>query len=436
MKRSPSVRAEQHLVPVIVGAVLGTVLCLTLAACSDLTSLDQEAPSRIPADSLERPENAALLVQSAIGDFECALANYIVAGGLVGDELANSNLANRLWDYDRRTILPINSVYSTNTCGGDPTVYTVLSIARFDGDNALRLLDGWTDEQVPGRTQLIATAAAYAGYSLILLGEGMCSAALDVGPELTPAQVLAEAEARFNRAIDAAMAAGDDQILNLALLGRARARLGLGNKAGAAADAALIPMDFEVDATYSAAKPQRENLVFTFVTQSLLGTVDVPFRGLTFGGMPDPRVSVIDAGVPGQDEATPMFLPAKYPAFESPIAFARWEEAQLILAEAAVAGGDVGGAVAIINTLHDNAGLPPYGGGTPDEVMSQIIEERSRELFLEGQRLGDIIRYGLPLFPAVGAPFPVGASISGVFGTQVCFPLPAVERNNNPNVPD
>ncbi|MBA2458981.1 MAG: RagB/SusD family nutrient uptake outer membrane protein [Gemmatimonadales bacterium] len=63
-------------------------------------------------------------------------------------------------------------------------------------------------------------------------------------------------------------------------------------------------------------------------------------------------------------------------------------------------------------------------------MMSQIIEERRRELFLEGHRLGDIIRYGLPLFPAPGTPFYVG----GEFGTQVCFPLPAVERDNNPNI--
>ena len=134
-----------------------------------------------------------------MGDFECALANYVVAGGLVGDELANANLINRLWDYDRRTILPTNSVYSTQICGDDPTVYTVLSVARYDGDHALGLLDGWTDEQVPGRIGLIATAATYAGYSLVLLGEGMCSAALDVGPELTPAQILAEADAQIHQ---------------------------------------------------------------------------------------------------------------------------------------------------------------------------------------------------------------------------------------------
>jgi hypothetical protein len=421
------------------GAALAGVCCLTLAACSDITSLKQEAPGRINAGDLEKPESAALLVESAVGDFECALGDYIVAAGLVGDELANANLANRLWDFDRRTILPTNTVYSTESCEGvggqaDPTVYTTLSTARFDADNALRLLDGWTDEQVPGRIGLIATAAAYAGYSLVLLGEGMCSAALDVGPELSPAQVLTEAEARFTRAIDAATTAGDDQTLNLALLGRARARLGLGNLAGAGADAALIPAGFRVDATYSGAKTQRENLVFTSLYRDLLHTVDVPFRDVTFGGDPDPRVAVVDAGTTGADAATEIFQALKYPSIDSPIPVARWEEAQLILAEADVAAGDVGGAVGIINTLHTNADIPAYGGGTPEEVKGQVIEERRRELFLEGQRLGDIIRYGLSLFPAPGAPFPAGASTSGVYGTQVCFPLPTVERDNNPNI--
>jgi hypothetical protein len=419
------------------GAALAGVVCLTLAACSDITSLKQDAPSRINSGDLETPENAPLLVASAVGDFECALGDYIVAQGAVGDELANANLANRIWDFDRRTILPTNTVYSSQSCDdGDPTVYTTLSTARYDADNALRLLDGWTDEQVPGRIGLIATAAAYAGYSLVLLGEGMCSVALDVGPELTPAQIMAEAEARFTRAIEAATAAGDDQTLNLALVGRARARLDLGDKTGAGADAALVPADFVVEATYSGAKTQRENLVFTALYRDLLYTVDVPFRDVTFGGAPDPRVSVVDAGTGGADVTVEIFQPLKYPAIESPIPVARWEEAQLILAEADVAAGDVGGAVGIINTLHTNADIPAYGGGTPDEVMSQIIDERRRELFLEGQRLGDIIRYGLPLFPAPGAPFPVGGTDTGVYGTQVCFPLPAVERNNNPNIPD
>jgi hypothetical protein len=436
MRQRSAHRTGRRVTRFAVSAVLAAGLGATLAACRDITSLEQETPSRIGAGDLEKPENATLLVKSAIGDFECALANYVVAGGLVGDELANANLTNRLWDYDRRTILPTNGVYSTTRCGGDPTVYTTLSTARYDADHVLKLLDGWTDEQVEGRIGLIATAAAYAGYSLVLLGEGMCSAAIDVGPELTPAQILAEAEARFTRAIDAIGTGGDAQIRNLAILGRARARLDLGKMEEAAADATQIPLEFVVNATYSNAKDSRQNVVYNFMYQLRAATVDTPFRDVTFAGVPDPRVTVVDDGKPGSDNVTPMFLPAKYAAFETPIPVASWEEAQLILAETYVAGNDIPTAVSIINDLHARAGIPGYAGATASEVMAQVIEERRRELFLEGQRLGDIIRYGLALSPAAGTPFPAGAGFSGVYGTQVCFPLPAAERLNNPNIPD
>jgi hypothetical protein len=40
-------------------------------------------------------------------------------------------------------------------------------------------------------------------------------------------------------------------------------------------------------------------------------------------------------------------------------------------------------------------------------------------------------RYGIALNPAAGTAFPGGG---GLYGTQSCFPLPDVERANNPNI--
>ena len=45
-------------------------------------------------------------------------------------------------------------------------------------------------------------------------------------------------------------------------------------------------------------------------------------------------------------------------------------------------------------------------------------------------RLGDIHHFGLTIQPAAGAAYPA----SGVYGTQSCFPLPDVERINNPTI--
>jgi starch-binding outer membrane protein, SusD/RagB family len=63
--------------------------------------------------------------------------------------------------------------------------------------------------------------------------------------------------------------------------------------------------------------------------------------------------------------------------------------------------------------------------------LAQLVEERRRELFLEGHRLGDIRRYNLAMSPAAGTAYPGGG---GTYGSQSCFPLPDVERINNPNI--
>jgi hypothetical protein len=151
-----------------------------------------------------------------------------------------------------------------------------------------------------------------------------------------------------------------------------------------------------------------------------------------WGGSPDPRVAATDLGVVGTDGHTEVWAADKYSAITAPIPIAKWEEAQLILAEAAVAANQLSTAEDIINTLHSNAGIPAYDatGASQEEVMAQVIEERRRELFLEGHRLGDIRRYDLPLVPAPGATYVNG----GTYGDQRCFPLPDVERIHNPNL--
>lgn len=402
---------------------------LTIAACN----LEQEAPSRVIANDLYAPGNAQLLVISTISDFECALGQYIIATGLVGDELIDAQLSQTGWDYDRRTIVAGLTGYATLQCGSVqvPGYYTPISIARATADKILTALEGWTDAEVTGRQDLIAQAATFAGYALVLLGETSCSAAIDGGPEMTPTQLLTEAEARFTKAITAAQAANNTDFLNMARVGRARARIDMKKYADAKADAALVPDAYVHNATYSAANARRENLVNTQFFRGLYSSVDPSFRGLTVGGVPDPRVNVVDAGAAGQDRVTRVWRSTKYPLITSSIPIASGDEAILIAAEADVETNNLTGAVAGINKLRAKSSLPTYAGGTQAEVRAQVIDERRRELFLEGQRLGDIIRFSIPQTPAAGTVFPAKG---GVYGNQLCFPLPDVERNNNPTL--
>ena len=413
-----------------------TALALTLVttvACRDITTLQQEDPSHLDASTLFVPANAQLLVNGAISDFECSFTRYVTGSGILSDELATSISFIESYDYDRRTI-PTSAGYGTGTCTSQqiPGVYTTLSVARASADTILEKLEGWTDEEVPNRTKLIGQAAAYAGYSLVLLGEGMCSAAINIGPEMTPDQLFAEAKSRFDKAIAAATAVEDATTLHFAQLGRARAYLDMGDLANAATDAAEIPDGFMVAVNTDAADIRRQNLVYVHTIQGGLSSIDPSFRNVSWGGVADPRVAGKDLGLVGSDGHTELWSADKYETITAPMPIAKWEEAQLILAEAAVADNELPTAEGIINVLHSNAGIPAYDatGASQADVLAQVIEERRRELFLEGHRLGDIRRYDLPLVPAPGSAYTNG----GTYGDQRCFPLPDVERIHNPNL--
>ncbi|HEX6367891.1 MAG TPA: RagB/SusD family nutrient uptake outer membrane protein [Longimicrobium sp.] len=433
-------RHRAALRPGLLAAVLAAALGMGACdALDDLLSVDR--PTTVPAEVTEDPLKAQLMVNGAVADFECAFGAYVVMGGLIGEEFIDATQTADRWPYDRREVQPGDSRYATSSCQAIG-VYTPLSTARFTADGALARLQGWTDAQLPGmsRQRLIATAAAYAGYSYLLLGEGFCSAAVNQGPELTPQQMFALAEDRFTTAIAAAVAAGttaeDLSLLNMARVGRARARLNQSaatpsKLALAGQDAALVPSGFVRQAT--AAGPgddRRLNRVFSENNQGQSVAVGTRYRGLTVNGVADPRVVVTDAGRTATD-GTRIWVQNKYASLAAGIPIASYDEARLILAEVALRSGAPGDAVGIINALRATQSVGAYSGGTGTaEVTELLIEERRRELFLEGHHLYDAIRFNLALQPATGTAFSKG----GTYGSTKCLPLPNVERFNNPSI--
>jgi len=277
----------------------------------------------------------------------------------------------------------------------------------------------------------LAKALIYAGYDRIMLGEMFCTAAIDRGPEMTSAEIFAQAEQKFTDGLAAAQAASDPTLTALAYMGRARARLDQANLTGADADAQQVPKGFVYNATTDLTNSIRTNRVYAQFNAKA-ASVTSQFIGLTVptdsgGTVPDTRIADSVTGKNGADNHNPLIVSNKYRTGDTPIPIGSYQEAQLIIAEAE--GGKV--AVDIINNLRIAAGLPgAFHSNDATVIKNQVIDERARELFLQGTRAYDIRRLNLPQVPAAGGAYLHG----GTYGTEACLPLPDVERNNNTNI--
>lgn len=423
--------------------------CLALVApiaCDTLSDpLDVEPASRIPAATLETAANASLLVNGAIGNFECAFNSYVVLGAAVGEELIDATQTAARFPYDSRKTVQTDTRYASSTCGETYAGYTPLQIARSTADNMVARLKSWTDAEVaagagaPNRNFLLAQMAAYSGYAHVLLGEGFCTMALSqinldksvtFGGEIQRDSVFRVAVARFTEAIAAAAAAGSSpsaaavaDIRNMAFAGRARAKLDIGDYAGAKADAQQVPAGYVKNVSASGTVTRRNNLVFAENSAAITSSsVGVPYRNLS-----DPRVPVAKGdqrSVTGVDH----WFQNKYPVIGSPLPLATYEEAQLIIAEAEIRANNLAAALPILNASRARGNQGAFSASTQAAYLAELIDQRRRELFLEGHHLGDIIRFAIAVQPAAGTVYHGG----GTYGSQICLPLPSVERLNNP----
>lgn len=409
--------ARSSKILLVVAAVLGT------AGCEGL--LDVELPGQVTeSEALDNAQNANVLVNSTVAKFECAFTNYALLSANVGDELMVAGSFAVFFPYDQRDVTPDFNDYATDDCESEGGLYTPLSKARWLADKTIERLEAFPSDSVPDKSSLIAEAAAYAGFSYNIFGQSWCRAAFDNGPAVAPGEALARAEERFTTAIDMGRQAGLGEIVNMSLVGRARARLLMGDDQGAVSDAEQVSDGFEMMASRGSEDVTRENKIYVLNNVQRRSPVEPDFWDVTWKGVDDPRVPAVQTGRAGNDGVTPWVRQEKYMSLGAPIPIATWDEAQLIIAEAE--GGER--AVEIINMLHERAGLPEYDPASDGPIRDHIIQERARELFLEGHRHYDMLRFELP--------FPTGTQKwSGrSYGNTTCFPLPNAEIENNPNI--
>lgn len=431
---------------------------LTTAGCDLEEILAVDIPGKVDAESLNDPTLANVLVNSVVGDAECAWSNYAAAASHHSDEWipTSGNLNMREWG--QRKMDPqasSGSILATGSCASNYGIYTPLQTARFQNNDIFAKLAEFDAADVPGKAQMQGRVRAYGGWSLIALGEGFCSMALDGGPEMQPDQVLDVAIQSFSEAISTA---GDAALVTSSYAGRARAKLDMGDWSGAIADAQQVPEGFKFGADRAGDLDRRQNYLHRWLNDtndgiSKHGSVANHYRDLTVSeageltqndGMPDPRVPVRTIGNQAFDFSTIHYFTDKYTSRGDPAPMASWEGAQLIIAEASAQMGDVATAVGIINSLRAKSGLPEWAAGasaSQADVLAAVLAERSRELFVEqAWRFNDMLQHRgtaqqIPFLGEPGSIHPDGLDQTGAeYGTVTCWVLPLVETNGNENI--
>jgi starch-binding outer membrane protein, SusD/RagB family len=398
-----------------------TLACALLGAGACDGLLDVSSPGNLTAEQLQDPKMAPVLEIGMLADFECAFQGYAYTSSVLSGEFDGTITARAdlIW-YNRVVDVDLTSgLLGCTVTGG---AFLPLQVARFQAQELHRLVKSFPAGALDNTVseQLLGSAAVHAAYSYTLLGEGFCAMSVDIGPIMTRKQTFDSAEVWFTEALAHTTTA---DIRNMALVGRARARLNSGNMAGAFADATLVPLNFNKTITGSASVLRRQNQVFLHTIQNREASVAPAYRGLTVNGVADNRVVAVLSPLRGQDNVSPLWLQQKYLTITAPRVLAGWKEAQLIIAESR--GGQE--AVDAINRLRTAANLPQYSSTDPVAIAAQVIEERRREFFLDGQRLGDMLRLDIP--------FRTGTTNKGEpYGSITCIPLPATERRVNPNL--
>lgn len=404
-----------------VAVVLSGLLLVT--GCDGL--LEVSNPSSVEDGDLNNPALAATIVTSALGQFECAYTSYVASTAMLAHELIDASnwAALNGWGQRGLQLLTITGSCATTRTADFLGAYTPLQQARYIAEDGLNRIESFDDAVVPDKAEMLANLEVYAAYSTLLLGEGFCEMAIDGGPIMTREEVFRRAEAGFTRAITRAQAAGSDPLRWMSLVGRARARLNLGDLEGAYADASVVPEGFVQYAEYSTNDASRENRLYNMnrLNRFLSANPD-GYAGLEVDGVADPRVVIWDSELVGHDNVTRHWYQGKYDAPDANIPIASWAEAQLIMAEARPEEAEDA-----INRLRASQGIPALTIGPDDDVLEIVLEERRRQLFLEGHRLNDMLRHDLP--------FPTGFNHKGqAWGPITCMPLPEQERRNNPNI--
>lgn len=438
--------------------LLAAGFALAAARCSEVNDLlSADNPAQINENQLQDEALADVMANSVLGAMTTAYSgtdrsNFIWMSSMFTDE----QVTGINWEETARLNLRI----VRDDDGPANSVFGALSRLRFLADSISGRYQTLLKE--PTKDRRMALVLAHAGYAYEFLAEIMCEATVDVGAKVyTPKELSAIAITKFEQAIQVATATGPsaDDVKNLARVGLARAALQYGDKAKAMSAASQVPLTFAWWVEY------KTDVVNNGLYDRVTGTnhslgVAPHFLNGTFGTQnlvatqTDPRIQHTTTWTLGHNQLTKLYKPYQslpYSGFNGqtiatggkPILYERDTDVKLASGLEAMhdyyeAAGPTGtgprGTTLDFVNERRAFGKQAAVNLTGDSLMAELREQRGRDNYLGGLRLGDFRRWKAQ---NVGDFFPKGAHVNaewGNYGTAECFPLPSTEYDGNPNL--
>lgn len=442
--------------------VTAVALVPLLGACSDVTDTLLEAtdPDIISPENAQSPEGALALYNGALSRLKSITGgnggegSTWLFGGLLADEWSTSSTFVQNDETDQRSIQVNNSTVTG--------MFRLLARARNSSTEAIRGLRQYRETEKTRIAEMYFVRA----FAEMQMASDFCNGiplsqqdetgAVVYGKPLPVADVFqaAVADADSGLAEITGTAAGDVLVQRALKLTKARALLGLGKIAEAAAEVAGIPTSYSYDITYSVATG--DLTLYSQPASSRRYTVGDSLEGrghnilvrnaVPFFSAQDPRVPVkytISARgdtTLSQDGSIPSRTTTLW-ARSTTVSAVNGLDARLIEAEGKLAANDIPGMMTILNDLRANppklgevqptAMAPLATPATQDAAVSLLFREKAFWQFGRGYRLGDLRRLVRQYGRAPTDVFPEGEHYrGGTYGPDVNLPVPQAEENN------
>jgi hypothetical protein len=459
------------------------------AACSVDELLEANNPEELPVDQLDNPRLLQVRLDGVMDGFYSAYVSPVIEyANFVTDEL----VTGLNWEDYARANQRIVSYLE----GPTNDIYEDLHESLRMAHGLAEHIRGWAeaDPDEDFRAEL-ATALVFAGYSATVLAENVCQTVVSPDPDnpsgevLDPLQTFALALPYFEEGLELARATGETKLANLALTGLARAHLGRGEWADAANYAGQVTDDFEwwieyvdlpngrnplentshggnfthgIHPNFTGVHPSFDGTGFTFRDNDIIAPQTDPriqhhptdrtghngltrlykfFQGLRYGDYSGRTLAPQSAACPNCTGTAVDDMPL-LAEFDTDVLMADYVEAQHHYHEAlAMQGGNEAAVLAFVNARRE-VGNQPLVVLTGGALITELRNQRARDLFMGGFRLPDLRRWtrfdegngpfnGGSYFPTGRHPnFPTWSD----YEIWTCYPIPISEYEGNENL--